>query len=255
LLGSGKTQLCMQLAVSVQLPTVCGGCDGECIYIDTEGSFLLQRVRQIADHSLQHLNDILPSQQSQQTASQYSLEKLLNGIHYYRAGCASQQLAILRCLPNLLQQNKRIRLIVIDSISAHFRFDFHEKKERSRILFGMGQNLNQLCAHFSVAIVWVNHLAVKITPGSFPDLVPALGENWGHLPSHRLRLHCTNNGYFAELLKSSFEPYAFAPFSILSEGIRDIPSDYPQSQSQSQSQSQFQSQTITGSTQPSLDDI
>jgi hypothetical protein len=42
--GSGKTQLAMQLAVDVCIPTQFGGLGGECLYIDTEGSFSAERV-------------------------------------------------------------------------------------------------------------------------------------------------------------------------------------------------------------------
>ncbi|CDH53151.1 predicted protein [Lichtheimia corymbifera JMRC:FSU:9682] len=46
--GSGKTQLSMQLAVNALLPSELGGCNGECIYIDTEGGLVPKRLRTIA---------------------------------------------------------------------------------------------------------------------------------------------------------------------------------------------------------------
>ena len=36
---SGKSQLCMTLAVTCQLPLEMGGGEGKCMYIDTEGTF------------------------------------------------------------------------------------------------------------------------------------------------------------------------------------------------------------------------
>ncbi|CAB1352441.1 unnamed protein product [Coregonus sp. 'balchen'] len=41
--GVGKTQLCIQLAVDVQIPMCFGGLGGKALYIDTEGSFLVQK--------------------------------------------------------------------------------------------------------------------------------------------------------------------------------------------------------------------
>lgn len=38
--GVGKTQLCIQLSVDVQIPECFGGVEGEAFYIDTEGSFM-----------------------------------------------------------------------------------------------------------------------------------------------------------------------------------------------------------------------
>src|SRR3989344_3648534 len=45
--GSGKTQLGLTLAVNAQLPKEQGGANGKSVYIDTEGTFRPDRVRQI----------------------------------------------------------------------------------------------------------------------------------------------------------------------------------------------------------------
>src|SRR3989344_6696467 len=47
--GSGKTQLGLTLAVNVQLPKEQGGANGKAVYIDTEGTFRPERIRQIAE--------------------------------------------------------------------------------------------------------------------------------------------------------------------------------------------------------------
>ena len=47
--GSGKTQLGLTLAVSVQLPAEQGGVEGKAVYIDTEGTFRPERIKQIAE--------------------------------------------------------------------------------------------------------------------------------------------------------------------------------------------------------------
>ena len=47
--GSGKTQLALSLAVGVLLPEEQGGCNGKAVYIDTEGTFRPERVRQFAE--------------------------------------------------------------------------------------------------------------------------------------------------------------------------------------------------------------
>ena len=46
--GSGKTQLALSLAVNVQLPKENGGANGKAVYIDTEGTFRPERVKQFA---------------------------------------------------------------------------------------------------------------------------------------------------------------------------------------------------------------
>ena len=44
----------MQLAVDVQIPELFGGVGGEVVYIDTEGSFIVHRVADIAKTAVQH---------------------------------------------------------------------------------------------------------------------------------------------------------------------------------------------------------
>jgi RecA/RadA recombinase len=46
--GAGKTQLCMQLCISVQLPTSLGGLSAKAVYIDTEGSFVKSRLEEMS---------------------------------------------------------------------------------------------------------------------------------------------------------------------------------------------------------------
>lgn len=44
----------MQLAVDVQIPECFGGVEGEAVYIDTEGSFLAERLADIAEVTVKH---------------------------------------------------------------------------------------------------------------------------------------------------------------------------------------------------------
>ena len=55
--GVGKTQICMQLCVNVQIPQICGGLAAKAIYIDTEGSFMSNRVVEIANETISLLRE------------------------------------------------------------------------------------------------------------------------------------------------------------------------------------------------------
>lgn len=44
----------MQLAVDVQIPVCFGGLGGKVLYIDTEGSFVVQRVADMAEAAVKH---------------------------------------------------------------------------------------------------------------------------------------------------------------------------------------------------------
>ena len=48
--GSGKTQLCHQLAVMVQLPPSRGGLGAGALYVDTEGTFRPERIVAMAEY-------------------------------------------------------------------------------------------------------------------------------------------------------------------------------------------------------------
>ena len=48
----------MQLAIDVQLPVFCGGLESEALYIDTEGSFMVDRVLDIARSTVLHCHSI-----------------------------------------------------------------------------------------------------------------------------------------------------------------------------------------------------
>ncbi|RNF11106.1 DNA recombination and repair protein RAD51 [Trypanosoma rangeli] len=57
--GVGKTQLLMQLAVNCVLPKELGGLNGACLFIDTEGSFVPERFREIAHAAVMQVKEII----------------------------------------------------------------------------------------------------------------------------------------------------------------------------------------------------
>ncbi|PAN30047.1 hypothetical protein PAHAL_5G270100 [Panicum hallii] len=58
--GVGKTQLGIQLAINVQIPVEYGGLGGKAVYIDTEGSFMVERVYQIAEGCISDILEHFP---------------------------------------------------------------------------------------------------------------------------------------------------------------------------------------------------
>jgi RecA/RadA recombinase len=70
--GSGKSQLCMQLAVQAQLPVELGGLDGGVFYITTEGEFPLKRLHQIVDSFKQRY----PTLESDDLTSKILIQKI-----------------------------------------------------------------------------------------------------------------------------------------------------------------------------------
>ena len=48
----------MQVAVDVQIPEHFGGLQGEAVYIDTEGSFIVERLMDIAKATVDHCQEL-----------------------------------------------------------------------------------------------------------------------------------------------------------------------------------------------------
>ena len=48
LVATGKTQICFQLCLNVQVPKVFGGVEGHALYVDTHGDFSAERMTEMA---------------------------------------------------------------------------------------------------------------------------------------------------------------------------------------------------------------
>lgn len=56
--GAGKTQFCMQLAVDATIPEEFGGVGGHAVYVDTEGSLVVERLAEMAAATVQHIGEV-----------------------------------------------------------------------------------------------------------------------------------------------------------------------------------------------------
>ncbi|MEM4366138.1 MAG: DNA repair and recombination protein RadA, partial [Candidatus Woesearchaeota archaeon] len=105
--GSGKSQLGFALAVRCQLPVEKGGLGGCAVFIDTEGTFRPERISQIA------------------TALGMSPQEVLKNIKVARAINADHQMLLAEKIEDLIKnQGLPVKLVVIDSLTAHFRAEF-----------------------------------------------------------------------------------------------------------------------------------
>ncbi|MEW6070220.1 MAG: DNA repair and recombination protein RadA, partial [Candidatus Thermoplasmatota archaeon] len=100
--GSGKTQIAHQLAVNVQLPKEQGGLEGEAMIIDTENTFRPERIVQMAK------------------ALGLDPQQALQKIHVARAFNSNHQMLLVESAKEKAQELP-IRLLAVDSLTAHFR--------------------------------------------------------------------------------------------------------------------------------------
>ncbi|XP_054703661.1 DNA repair protein RAD51 homolog 3 isoform X1 [Grus americana] len=222
--GVGKTQLCMQLAVDVQIPECFGGVAGEAVFIDTEGSFMVDRVVDIATACVQHCQLIAEAHQEEdnlKALETFSLESILSHIYYFRCRDYTELLAQVYLLPDFLSEHSKVRLVVVDGIAFPFRHDFEDLSLRTRLLNGLAQQLIIVANDHKSAVVLTNQMTTRIGQRQ-STLVPALGESWGHAATVRLIFHWDNSQRLATLYKSPSQKESTIPYQITSHGFRDV---------------------------------
>ncbi|KAG0192433.1 DNA repair protein rad51c [Apophysomyces sp. BC1034] len=133
--GIGKTQLCLQLALNVQLEKHGGGLEGECIYIDTEGSLLTQRIAEMAERS----------------ENGDTLERILEKIHVFRVLDHAELIAIIRQLPMILKEKPNVKLVILDSIAFHMRLNVRDARVRTNLLQLISQTLMKIADQHELA--------------------------------------------------------------------------------------------------------
>ncbi|XP_052832996.1 DNA repair protein RAD51 homolog 3 isoform X5 [Octopus bimaculoides] len=183
--GIGKTQMCMQLAVDVQIPECFGGVEGEAIYIDTEGSFIVERLQDIAEVTVRHCQNLNTEGDTPVT---FTTDQVLNGIHYFRCRDYVELLAIIHLLSELIKDRPKVVLT---------------NQMTTRI------NNNSSSSYMNISDTTQN-------------MVPALGESWAHISTIRIILYWKDNQRKALLYKSPEHKEDVVSFQITMGGIRDV---------------------------------
>lgn len=206
--GSGKTQLALSLAVGVQLPIEQGGANGKAVYIDTEGTFRPERVRQFAE------------------GIGANPDKVLKNILVARAFNSDHQMLLLDKVVELIKNGEPIRLMIIDSLTAHFRAEFSGRGQ----LADRQQRLNRYL-HNMMKVAEQNNVAIYVTnqvmsdPAQlFGDPTKAIGGNIvGHACTYRMYLRRgKKDSRVCKLIDSPDLPDNETVFMIESGGLRDI---------------------------------
>ncbi len=208
--GVGKSQLCMQLCVNVQLPEDQGGLEGAAYYIDTEGTFSPGRVAQMAK------------------ARGLDPKKVLENIFVAPAMTVDEQEYLLRRCDALIKENN-VKLIIIDSVIFHFRHEFpglDMLARRQQALYPHLATLFKLARAFKLAAVITNQ--VVGVPAQFPVRGDAERPAGGHVLAHiaRYRVHIkkgkSGDVRIARLIKSPHLPERETIFRITERGIEDV---------------------------------
>ncbi len=209
--GSGKTQLGLTLAVNVQLPKEQGGANGKAVFVDTEGTFRPQRIRQIAE------------------GIGANPEKVLKNILVARAFNSDHQILLLDKVAEMIKEGEPIKLLIIDSLTAHFRAEFTgrgELADRQHKLNRYLHHLLRLAEQYNLAVYVTNQ--VMANPAMmFGDPTTAVGGNIvAHASTYRMYLRRGKAGSrVAKLIDSPNLPDNETVFFLTGKGIRDEESE------------------------------
>ncbi len=206
--GSGKTQLGHQLSVNVQLPKKEGGLDGTAIFIDTENTFRPERIQQMA------------------SALGLDPNETLKNIHVARAYNSDHQMLLAEKAAELANEYGT-RLVVIDSLTAHFRAEYvgrgtlaERQQKLNRLLHILQRRLSD---PYNIAVVVTNQVMAR------PDIVfgdpttPIGGHIVGHTATYRIYLRKgKGDKRIARLIDSPSLPEGECVFEVTTDGIKDV---------------------------------
>jgi RAD51-like protein 2 len=140
------------------------------VVIDTEGSFVPERVAEIAGATVSHFREIakgldpVEDAEAIEAAQSLSVDEVLDRTQIFRCTSLAQLLAVVKRLKSVVAENK-VALVIVDSIAMHFRHDIDDMALRTRMLNGVVQELIQVAVNRDRTVVsWWNLRFLSNTP-------------------------------------------------------------------------------------------
>ncbi|XP_038607308.1 DNA repair protein XRCC3 [Tachyglossus aculeatus] len=242
--SAGKTQLGMQLCLSVQYPPLYGGLGAGAVYICTEDVFPNKRLQQLIAQQ-QELRADVPGEVMERM-------KFGNNIFIeHAADLETLQDCVGKRVPILLARGLA-RLVIIDSIAALFRCEFGARDSvgRAKCLQTLGAKLHRLSAEFDSPVLCINQVTDTLDErgtahGNFSleeeAVIPALGLTWSNQLLMRMMVHrlpagsepteaaaaagISAPGPVVRALRVVFAPHlppAFCYFTVNAEGVKGL---------------------------------
>jgi len=206
--GSGKSQLAHQLCVNVQLPLERGGLDGGALYIDTENTFRTERITQMSKRM---------GLDPDETFKKIILAEAFTSDH---------QIFLLENADRVIKEND-IRLIIVDSLTAHFRSEYIGRENLAERQQKLNQHMHKLIrlARAFNAVAFVTNQVMSSPDVFFGEPIRPIG---GHIVAHtshtRVYLRKARRGSvrIARLVSSPYLPEGECIFRITENGIEDV---------------------------------
>ncbi|MEM3127154.1 MAG: DNA repair and recombination protein RadA [Candidatus Woesearchaeota archaeon] len=207
--GSGKTNLAHFLCCAIQKHKDKLGENPIAVYIDTEGTFRPERIKQFCEGlNLDH-------------------EEILKHIKVARAFNSDHQMLLAEKVEDLIKkEGLNVRLIIIDSLTAHFRAEFIGRGTLAERQQKINKHMHTLfkIADMNNACVYVTNQVMAKPDTFFGDPTQAIG---GHIVAHastfRIYLRKGKKGSrVAKLIDSPNLPEGEAGFFVDEKGIHDF---------------------------------
>lgn len=202
--GGGKTQLGHLFSVRCQMDDP----EAIAVYIDTENTFRPERIRQFA------------------RGVGIDPEKALSNVRVAKAYNSDHQVLLAEKVEELIKEGAKVKLIVVDSLTAHFRAEFIGRgtlAERQQKINKHMHTLAKLADLHNIAVYVTNQ--VSATPDQmFGDPTrPIGGHIVGHNSTYRIYLRKGRKGSrVAKLVDAPGLPDGECNFVVEEEGIKDL---------------------------------
>ncbi len=194
--GSGKTQLCFTLCAI--LPS-----HFKCIYLDTEGTFRPERIKQIA--ATKNINTALKNILVRKVSTTFELEKCIDSID------------------KNIQLDPTIKLIIIDSMVNLYRVEYPgpaKLPQRQQQLTNYMHKLCHLAQFKNIAVVITNQVYSYYSGNNYKDN-PIGGYSLNYKCTTIISLIKNRDRITAELIKSPYHAYNITYLEINEQGVSD----------------------------------
>ncbi|MBD3262978.1 DNA repair and recombination protein RadA [Candidatus Woesearchaeota archaeon] len=204
--GSGKSQIGFQIAVNAQLPVEQGGLGGKVVFIDTEGTFRPERIKQLAEDK-----GLDP-------------QVALKNIMVARAYTSDHQMLLAEKVKELAK-TEDIKLVIIDSVMALFRSEYTGRgtlADRQQKVNKHMHYLQKIADMYNVAIYITNQVMARPNIFFGNPTTAVGGHVLAHTSTYRVYLRKSKGGKrIARLIDSPHLPEGEAVFKITGDGIKD----------------------------------
>ncbi len=205
--GTGKTQICLQACLTVQLTPNRGGLDGAAFFIDTEDTFKPERLAEIAKGI--GLED----------------DQALDRVFGFRAINSDHQFEGLRLAQEYIRE-RGVKVLIVDSLTAHFRNEYQGRENlvsRQQRLNAFIHQLQRLATLHDIIVLVTNQIVdvPEVIPGVKP-MRPVGGNVVAHGSTFRLWLERSKGRTRVNVIDSPKHP-KWSTYVALSEmGVVDV---------------------------------